>query len=150
MKQSGFVERAAVGILDRQCAVGERLRHQSRVNGTARDHASAGGFGPDCGQMALAGPLRSDQRNGARRPICPAVDQGERSFVAGSTQKIRAIEAFPMTEWKTELARRGRIAHHHTLRASPILSPPPGGGEGARYTCEFASEVLICSTHPRT
>src|SRR5262249_52837259 len=119
MKQSGFVERAAVGILDRQCAAGERLRHQSRVNGTARDHASAGGFGPDCSQMALAGPLRSDQRNGARRPICPAVDQGECSFIAGSTQKIRAIEAFPMTEWKTELARRGPVAPPRAVLASP-------------------------------
>jgi hypothetical protein len=62
--------------------------------------------------MTLAGALGSDQREGARGPISPAVDEGECGFVARSAQKIGAIEAFPMAERKAELVRRSGITHY--------------------------------------
>ena len=70
--------------------------------------------------MALSGALRSNQRNGAYGPIDPAVDQGERSFVARSAEKIGAVEAFPMIERETELASQGGIGHYRTVPGAPI------------------------------
>src|SRR6266446_3637506 len=94
--------------------------------------------------MALAGALRSDQRHGARRPIGPVVDQRERGLVAGAAEKIRALEAFPMTERKIELARQSRIAHDGTLpgalallgaRASRPHCPARSRGRGWEAEC---------------
>src|SRR5262249_49324975 len=119
---------------------------------------------PDCRQMAFAGALRSNQRNGARRPVGPPVDQGERGFVGASGEKIRTIEALPMTERKIELARQSRIAHGDSLPGFPTSRPRRGqvrvGGlhrrapsnESAKcpVTTMKSLQALICSTHSRT
>jgi len=47
--------------------------------------------------------------------------RGERGLVARSAEKIRAVEAFPMTEREIELARQSRIAHDGTLPGAPAF-----------------------------
>lgn len=100
------------GIFHNQRAGRECGRQIDFAQRACGDDARAGGGRPDGRQMRLAGALRPDQRDGARRPIRPGIDRSERLLIGGSRQKILARETFGVFERERELARgNGRDAY---------------------------------------
>ena len=95
-------------ILDDQRAGRERGGNVDFAKRTAGNDARSGRRRPDRRQMRLAGSLRPDQRDGARRPIRPGVDQRQRALIGRSRQEILAREAFGVIERERELPRRKR------------------------------------------
>ncbi len=55
--------------------------------------------------MAFARALRSDERDNARRPIGPPLDQRKCRSVGWTFKQVLARKAFAMTECKRKLAR---------------------------------------------
>ncbi len=93
------------GILNHQRAGRERGGQIGLAQRVRGNDARARRRRPDRRQMRLAGSFRPDQRDGARRPIRPAIDQRQRAGVARPGQKILARVAFGMIERERELAR---------------------------------------------
>jgi hypothetical protein len=56
--------------------------------------------------VCFAGSLRSDQRDGVRRPIRPGVDQRQRAFISGPRQEILPRKTLGVIERECQLTRR--------------------------------------------
>ena len=93
------------GILDNERPGRERMRQLGRAERTAGNDARSRRPRPDRREMGFSGALRSDQGDGIRGPVRPALDQAERGFVARSGEKIIARVAFSVIERERELTR---------------------------------------------
>src|SRR6516225_2833981 len=92
--------------------------------------------------MRLARTLRSNERDGARRPIRPRIDQRQRRGIAGPGKKVLARKAFRMIERERKLTgtrhnlARTRCLRRHSAIVPMILWRPVAGiertGEVAR------------------
>ena len=103
-------------ILDDQSAGRERGGNVDFAKRATGNDARSRHPRPDGRQMRLARSLRSDQRDGARRPIRPSIDQRQRALVGSPRQEILARKAFGMIERERKLPRgEGRSAYDGRL-----------------------------------
>lgn len=96
MKQSSFVDRPGVQVLDSDGARGEQRFDMRNGQGRGANHVSAAGGPPDLDEMALAGTDRTGQQHGLRRPIGPAVDQGDRFCIGRAGEEVGALHGGPV------------------------------------------------------
>src|SRR5450631_1724378 len=117
-----------------------------------RGRTRAGLLGPDRGEMALAGTLRSRQQHDPVRPVRPVVDQRQCCGIGRSFEKIVAGKALRVRQRKRELTRMNAAchaslhagewsAHHNTISSLAACRTEGGGGDfGA-----FEASLWLCA-----
>src|SRR5215470_16694712 len=68
-------------------------------------------FGPDRGEVALAGAFFAGKQHDAVGPVRPALDQRERGFIGRSLEEVVTRQAFRVRQRKCELSRLNATCH---------------------------------------
>jgi hypothetical protein len=98
MKQRRFVDWPGVQVLDSDGARTEQRFDARNGQGRGGNHLGTAGGPPDLDEMALARANRTGKQHGPRRPIGPAVDQGDRFGIGAAGEEVRPVERGPVRQ----------------------------------------------------